>query len=99
MPKLELTYPEGTELTRLALSNEGWEATLLLYSPPDKWGNPIPTQVGWGFKRRLPQQAINAAVSDAQRKFKSLLSLRNSKPDPNAPKLSPEDQLLKDLGL
>lgn len=99
MPSIELKWPEGMELTRLVLVEDGWEATVLLYSKPDKWGNPIPTQVGWGFKQRMPQRAVDIAVSEAKKKFNSVLSLRNSRPDPKAPKLSPEDQLLQDLGL
>ncbi len=99
MPKLELSWPDGYELTRLQLTSDGYEASILCYSKPDKWGQAIPTQTGYGWKQKTPKRAVEIATEEARKKMASLLSLRNSKPDPRAPKLSPEDELMKALGL
>lgn len=89
------SLPHGIELVRLAQTKDGWEATVVLWGKPDKWGIEIPSQFGYAFKGRAIQPTLDVAVADARNKFNKINSARR---DPKKV-LTPEEQMLEMLGL
>lgn len=97
MTEVTLKIHPKSDLIRLAQSKDGWEAAVAYWSQPDKWGNTIPTQFGYGYKAHSIQKAIDIAYEDAKFKFHRILAARNSV-NPTKP-LTEEEQLLKLLNL
>jgi hypothetical protein len=98
MPKFEISVdlPKGVDVIRIQQSKDGWEATCLSHATVDKYEVAVPGQFGQAFKHHTPGQAIKVAADMARAATAKLVSQRNAKPDP---RLSPEEQLLKQLGL
>ena len=98
MPKFEISVdlPKGVDVIRIQQAPNGWEASCLSHQTVDKYGVVVPPQVGQSFKHHTPAAAIRSAAEQARFNQAKVLNQRNSKPDP---RLSPEEQLLKQLGL
>lgn len=98
MPKFEISVdlPKGVDVIRIQQSKDGWEATCLSHKTMDKWDMTVDPQYGYSFKQHSPNLAIKHAADMARAATIKLVSQRNAKPDP---RLSPEEQLLKALGL